>query len=51
MKHFYGIVFADENIDGIVKLFPPFEVCGNDAVTERWLPQYFGAYLWMTAAC
>ena len=49
MKHFYG--FTDENIDGIEKLFPPFEVCGNDAVTERSLPQYFGAYLLMTAAC
>ena len=51
MKHFCGIVFSDENIDVIEKSFPPFEVCGNDAVTELSLPQYFGAYLWITAAC
>ena len=33
MKLFYGIVFSDENIDGIEKSFPPFEVRRNDAVT------------------
>ena len=26
---------SDRNIDGNEKLFPPFQVCGNDAVTER----------------
>ena len=51
MELFYSNAFSGENIDGIEKSFPPFEVCGNDAITERSLLQYFGACLWMTAAC
>ena len=41
-KHFYGIVFYARNIGGNKKLFPPFQVRGNDAVTERSLPPNFG---------
>ena len=44
MKHFYGIVFSDRNIDGNEKSFPPFQVCGNDGITERLLPPNFGAW-------
>ena len=35
MKHFYGIVFSDRNIDVNEKSFPPFQVRGNDVVMER----------------
>ena len=43
MKHFYGIVLSDRNIDGNKKLFLPFQVCSNEAVTEQLLPPNFGA--------
>ena len=43
MKHFYGILFLDRNFGSNEKLFPPFQVCGNNALTERSLPPNFGA--------
>ena len=36
---FLWYCFSDENIDGIKKLLPPFEVCGNDVVTKQSLLQ------------
>ena len=36
-------MISDRNIDGNEKLFPPFQVCGNDAVTGQSLPPNFGA--------
>ena len=36
-------MISGRNIDGNEKLFPPFQVCGNDAVTGRSLPPNFGA--------
>ena len=33
-----AFLISDRNIDGSEKSFPPFQVCGNDAVTERSLP-------------
>ena len=43
MKLFYGIFFffSDRNIDSNEKSFPPFQVRGNDAVTERLLTAKF----------
>ena len=41
MKH-YGI-FLDRNIDSNEKSFSPFQVRGNDEITERSLPPNFGA--------
>ena len=48
---FLWYCFSDENINSIEKLFLRYEVRGNDGVTKRSLPQYFGPSLWMTAAC
>ena len=45
MKHLlWYFLISDRNIDGNEKSFPRFQVCGNDAVTERSLPPNFGAY-------
>ena len=35
--------FSDRNIDSNENSFAPFQVRGNDAVTERSLPPNFGA--------
>ena len=40
---FFCFFFSDRNIDSNKKLFPPFQVRGNDGVTERSLPPNFGA--------
>ena len=43
MKNFYDIVFSTRNIGGNKKMFPPFQVCVNDAVMEQFLLPNFGA--------
>ena len=43
MKHFYDIVFLARNIGGNKKLFPLFQVCGSDTVTEQSLQPNFRA--------
>ena len=42
MKHLYGIVFSDRNIDSNEKSFPAFQVRDNDAVTKQLLLPNFG---------
>ena len=39
------LFFSDINIDGNKKPFPPFKVCGNDAVTEWSLSPNFEVWL------
>ena len=42
MKHVYGIVFSDRNIDSNEKSFPAFQVRDNDVVTKQLLLPNFG---------
>ena len=39
---FYNIVFSLQNVGGNQKLLLPFQVCGNDMVTEPSLQPNFG---------
>ena len=38
MKNFYSNVFTARNNGDNKKSLPPFQVCGNDALTKRTLP-------------
>ena len=43
MKPFYDIIFSKRDIGDNEKSFLPFQVPGNEVVTERLLPPDFGA--------